>query len=193
MEATYSEPIARRTYLQLAYQYNYALSKSDRSTYDFSSLGGGYFDGVEPAYRSWGSYLALLQQPLGNYFDQSLSRYSEYKTHTQNIQLMIRMNQEKWRFNAGVQLQPQHSIYQQDYLGVHVDTVRNSFDWSPTIDFRYKFSPQSRPAERQRRQPGPASRLHPPHPRVLQWLPAEIHAVVDDLLPLRLRPQCHRQ
>ena len=56
---------------------------------------------------------------------------------------MIRMNQEKWRFNAGVQLQPQHSIYQQDYLGVHVDTVRNSFDWSPTIDFRYKFSPQS--------------------------------------------------
>ena len=143
VEATYSEPIARRTYLQLAYQYNYALSKSDRSTYDFSSLGGGYFDGVEPAYRSWGSYLALLQQPLGSYFDQSLSRYSEYKTHTQNIQLMIRMNQEKWRFNAGVQLQPQHSIYQQDYLGVHVDTVRNSFDWSPTIDFRYKFSPQS--------------------------------------------------
>ena len=143
VEATYSEPIARRTYLQLAYQYNYALSKSDRSTYDFSSLGGGFFDGVEPAYRSWGSYLALLQQPLGSYFDQSLSRYSEYKTHTQNIQLMIRMNQEKWRFNAGVQLQPQHSIYQQDYLGVHVDTVRNSFDWSPTIDFRYKFSPQS--------------------------------------------------
>ena len=89
VEATYSEPIARRTYLQLAYQYNYALSKSDRSTYDFSSLGGGYFDGVEPAYRSWGSYLALLQQPLGSYFDQSLSRYSEYKTHTQNIQLMI--------------------------------------------------------------------------------------------------------
>ena len=31
----------------------------------------------------------------------------------------------------------------QDYLGVHVDTARTVFNWSPTFDFRYKFSEQS--------------------------------------------------
>lgn len=143
VEATYSEPIAHRTYLQLGYQYKYAMSKSDRSTYDFSSLGGGFFSGVEPAYRSWGNYLGLIDAPLDGYFDQNLSRYSEYKTYTHNVQLMIRMNLTKWRLNAGVQLQPQHSLYQQDYLGVHVDTTRNTFNWSPTLDLRYKFSEQS--------------------------------------------------
>ena len=39
--------------------------------------------------------------------------------------------------------QPQHSTYMQDYLGVHVDTARTVFNWSPTFDFRYKFSEQS--------------------------------------------------
>ncbi len=143
VEATYSEPLASRTYLQLSYQYSYGFNKSDRSTYDFSRLGSGFFGSVVPDYRSWGSYLALLQSPLEDYFDQNLSRYSEYRTHTQNIQLMIRTSRAHFRFNAGVQLQPQHSIYQQDYLGVHVDTVRNTFNWSPTLDLRYKFSQQS--------------------------------------------------
>lgn len=143
LEATYSEPIAHRTYLQLSYQYSYGFNKSERSTYDFSSLGADAFGQVVPAYRAWGSYLGLLTEPMEDYFDQRLSRHSEYKTYTHDVRLMFRTNQTKWRLNAGVLFQPQHSVYQQDYLGVHVDTVRNSFNWSPTLDFRYKFSKQS--------------------------------------------------
>ncbi|MCR5076529.1 MAG: outer membrane beta-barrel protein [Prevotella sp.] len=142
-QATYSEPIARRTYLQFSYQFKYGFSKSDRDTYDLSSLPSGTFAGVQPAYRSWGSYLGLLTSPLDGYLDNDLSRYSEYRTYTHDMQVMLRMNHEKWRMNVGVMLQPQHTTYMQDYLGVHVDTARTVVNWSPTFDFRYRFNEQS--------------------------------------------------
>lgn len=85
----------------------------------------------------------MLPNQIDNYFDQDLSRYSEYKNYTQNIQLMLRMNRTKWRLNVGAMLQPQHSSYMQDYLGIHVDTTRNVVNWSPTFDFRYKFNNRS--------------------------------------------------
>ncbi len=143
VQATYSEPIAPKTYLQFSYKYKYSFTKSDRSTYDFSNLPAGTFGDITPAYRSWGNYLSLLPEGLDTYFDQDLSRYSEYRNYTQEIQAMLRMNQTKWRLNVGVMVQPQHSSYMQDYLGVHVDTTRNVVNWSPTFDFRYRFNKQS--------------------------------------------------
>lgn len=143
LQATYSEPIAKKTYLQLSYRWKYSFTKSDRSTYDFSDLPAGVFGDITPAYRSWDNYLSLLPNSLDTYFDQSLSRYSEYKNYTQEVRLMLRMNRDKWRLNVGAMVQPQHSSYMQDYLGVHVDTTRNVVNWSPTLDFRYKFNQQS--------------------------------------------------
>lgn len=140
LRATYSEPIARKTYLQLSYQMKYSQTKSDRSTYDFSNLGEDFFSSVSPAYRSWGNYTSLLDNPIDYYLDDDLSRYSKYQTWTHEIQLMFRMNREKYRLNAGIMLQPQRSHYIQDYQGVHVDTTRTVFNWSPTLDFRYRFS-----------------------------------------------------
>lgn len=143
VQATYSEPIATKTYLQFSYKYKYSFTKSDRSTYDFSDLASGTFGGITPAYRSWNNYLSLLPNSLDTYFDQDLSRYSEYRNYTQEIRAMLRMNRTKWRLNAGVMIQPLHSTYMQDYLGVHVDTTRNVVNWSPTLDFRYRFNKQS--------------------------------------------------
>ncbi len=143
LQATYSEPIARKTYLQFSYKYKYSFTKSDRSTYDFSTLPSGTFSGITPAYRSWDNYLSLVPGQMDDYFDQDLSRYSEYRVYTNEASVMLRMNRNKWRLNAGVMVQPQHSSYMQDYLGVHVDTTRNVVNWSPTFDFRYKFSDQS--------------------------------------------------
>lgn len=143
LQATYSEPIAPKTYLQFSYQFKYSFTKSDRDTYDLSSLSSGFFNGITPAYRAWDSYLGLLTNPLDSYLDNDLSRYSEYRTYTHDMQMMLRMNHEKWRMNIGVMLQPQRSNYMQDYLGVHVDTIRTVLNWSPTFDFRYKFNEQS--------------------------------------------------
>ncbi len=140
LQATYSEPIALKTYLQFSYQFKYSQSTSDRSTYDFSNLGENFFGSITPEYRDWGSYIGMLSNPLESYLDDDLSRYSKYQNWTQDIQLMFRMNRDKFRLNAGVMLQPQRSHYIQDYQGVHVDTTRTVFNWSPTFDFRYRFS-----------------------------------------------------
>ncbi len=140
LQATYSEPLFKGGYLQFSYKFKYSYSKSDRNTYDFSNLGEDFFSGVTARYRSWGSYLSLLDNDYTYYRDADLSRYSEYKNYVHEIQIMFRMIREKYRLNAGVMLQPQHSSYVQDYQGVSVDTTRNVFNMSPTFDFRYRFS-----------------------------------------------------
>ncbi len=140
LQTTYSEPLWKGTFLQLRYQFKYSYSKSDRSTYDFSNLGEDFFSGVRAGYRSWGGYLDRLEHPYTDYLDTNLSRFSEYKNYTHNIELMFRMIRTKWQLNAGVMMQPQRSHYVQNYQGVNVDTTRNVTNFTPTLDFRYKFN-----------------------------------------------------
>lgn len=140
LQATYSEPLWKGTFLQLRYRFGYSYSKSDRSTYDFSNLGEDFFSGVVGGYRLWDSYLTRLENPITYYRDDNLSRYSEYKNYSHIMEVMFRMIRSKYQLNAGVMFQPQHSNYVQNYQGVAVDTTRNVFNVSPTLDFRYRFS-----------------------------------------------------
>lgn len=139
-QATYSEPLWRRTYLQFSYQFQYSYSKSDRSTYDFSDVGSDLFSGMGMRYRSWNSFLSLLPNSYEDYKDDDLSRFSEYKNYTQEMQVMFRMIRDKYNMNVGVMVQPQKSHYLQNYQGIKVDTVRTVTNFSPTFDFRYRFS-----------------------------------------------------
>lgn len=140
VQGTYSEPLWRATFLQFRYRFTYSYSKSDRSTYDFSNLGEDFFAGLTPVYRSWDSYLNRLANPYTDYLDSDLSRYSEYKNYTHMLELMFRMIRQKWQLNAGVMLQPQISHYIQNYQGVSVDTTRTVTNFTPTLDFRYRFN-----------------------------------------------------
>lgn len=140
LQATYSEPLWKGAFLQLSYKFNYSFSKSDQNTYDFSNLGEDFFSGLSPEYRGWDKYLARLNNPYESYLDTRLSRYSEYKNRTHDIELTFRMIGEKYNFNVGVLLQPQHSNFVQDYLGVLKDTARTVTNITPTLDFRYRFS-----------------------------------------------------
>ncbi len=144
LQTTYSEPLWRGTFLQMSYKFNYSYSKSDRATYDFSNLGEDFFSGLTPHYRDWNSWLSRLDRPYTEYEDESLSRYSEYRNYTHDIDLMFRMLRPKYQLNVGVKLQPQTSKFIQDYQGVYTDTVRNVTNITPTFDFRYRFSDVSR-------------------------------------------------
>ena len=53
---------------------------------------------------------------------------------------MLRVIREKYNFNVGVMLQPQKTRFIQRYQGVSTDTVRNVLNFTPTLDFRYRFS-----------------------------------------------------
>lgn len=140
LQATYSEPIFKAMFLQFSYKFTYKYNKSDRSTYDFSNLGENFFDGIVPEYRGWGSYLSILNEPMDYYIDDELSRYSEYKNYIHELKLMLRIIREKYRFNAGIMVQPQQTRFIQEYQGVNTDTTRNVVNVTPTLDFRYRFS-----------------------------------------------------
>lgn len=141
--ATYSEPLWRGAHLQASYELRYSQNKSDRKTYDFSRLAANPFAGVVPEYRDWDSWLGSVYDAMDQYLDDSLSRFSEYKNYTHNLRLMLRYKQEKYDYNVGLLVQPQHSNYIQDFRGVYVDTVRNVTNLTPTFDFHYNFSEQS--------------------------------------------------
>ena len=136
---TYSEPLFRQVYLQFIYQFRYDYTKSDRSTYDFSNALSPIIGGWTPEYRSWDAYLAPYQ-PIDAYLDNDLSRFSEYKNYTHNIELMLRVVRKTFNLNVGVRLIPQKSHYIQDYQGLHSDTTRTVTNFTPTLDFRWKRS-----------------------------------------------------
>lgn len=140
IRATYSEPIFRQVYLQFSYQYQYSYTKSDRATYDFSTFPADFF-GVKPLYRGWDDYLALLGgNPLENFRDDKLSRFSEYRNYNHTAEMMLRVVRKAYNLNIGFQVMPQRSHFTQDYQGVHTDTVRTVTNVAPTADFRWKIS-----------------------------------------------------
>ena len=139
-QVTYSEPLWKATFLQLSYKFTYSYSKSDRSTYRFDDYS---FDGITPVFRTWGSYLDRVGSNWEDTKDDYLSKYSEYKNYTHDIQVMMRFIRSKYNLNFGVMVQPQHSIFEQKYMGTDTIATRNVTNISPTLDFRYRFSKMS--------------------------------------------------
>ena len=143
LQGTYSEPLWRATFLQFSYKFNYSYSRSNRSTYDFSNLGENFFADLMPVYGGWVTYLerlAMLGKTFDYYYDQDLSRFSEYQNYTHDIEVMFRMIRDKYNLSAGVLLRPQKSHFKQEYQGHKTDTVRTVTNFTPTVDFRYRFS-----------------------------------------------------
>ena len=143
LSTTYSEPLWKGAHLQFNYELRYSQNKSDRQTYDFSQLPENPFAGIVPEYREWDPWLSTVYSEMDSYFDKNLSRFSEYKNYTHNLRLTLRHKEEKYDYNIGFLVQPQHSNFIQDYRGIYVDTIRNVTNLTPTLDFHYKFSDQS--------------------------------------------------
>ena len=155
LQATYSEPLTRRMFLQFNYQFRYRYNKSDRSTYDFSSnnplmMGtifgpnqpGSLLDAWNERYGGWDSYFTPLGHPVEYYESESLSRFSEYKNYIHDLRVTLRVIQEKYQLNIGVLMQPQRTHFVQRYYGHDADTVRNVLNVAPTMTFRYRWNRQ---------------------------------------------------
>lgn len=127
-QLTYSEPIAKATFLQFSYQFQYMYSKSDRKTYDLQSYG-----------NDWGVNLPLPDDYDTHEVD-SLGRYAEYRYYNHDASVALRFIREKWQLSSGISLQPQHTVLSYKRGDYMVDTTRNVFNFAPNIDFRYRFS-----------------------------------------------------
>ena len=142
---TYSEPIARATFLQFSYNFQYRYTKSDRSTYDFWSLTDPTrrydMSGLSLGYREWGPmFSALRPHSYEEFLDEDQSRFSQYKNYIHTGEIMLRVVREKYNFNVGVQIIPQSSEFTYRYMGLDTITKRNVMNWSPTANLRWKLS-----------------------------------------------------
>lgn len=126
-QLTYSEPIARATFLQFSYQFQYKYSESDKSTFDLRS------------FKDWD---LSSQLPTG-YEDHkvdSLGKYAEYRYYNHDASVSLRFIREKYQLTAGVSFQPQHSILSYKKGDYMIDTTRNVFNFAPNLDLRFRFS-----------------------------------------------------
>lgn len=142
VQATYSEPIAKATFLQFSYQFEYRYTKNDRFTYDFwKSAADPDMSGLWPGYRQWESVFgALGDRSYQSYLDEELSRFSQYKNYVHTGEVMLRIVRQAYNFNVGVQLLPQTSEFTYRYLKTDTVTTRSVVNWSPTANFRWKLS-----------------------------------------------------
>ena len=135
IQTTYSEPISTGTYLQFSYQFQYSKQNSDRATYDINN-------------DTWGN---PWDQPVWIYEDNQkvlndkLSTNSYYYNLDQTAQIQFRKNatDQSYNFTVGLSVLPQYSKMNYTGMGV-VDTLleRTVFNWTPTVQFRYRVTRQ---------------------------------------------------
>ncbi len=125
-QVTYSEPIAKNTFLQFSYQFQYGLNKNDRKTYNLNDFPWSLGDALPMGYM--------------NAEVDSLSKYAEYRTYSHQGSVTLRFNREKYQLSAGLDLQPQHTVLSYKRGDYMIDTTRNVFNFAPNVDFRYRFS-----------------------------------------------------
>lgn len=125
-QVTYSEPIARATFLQFSYQFQYKYSESDKTTYDLQNLQWGLGDPLPSGYER-------------NEVD-SLGKYAEYRYYNHDASVSLRFIREKYQLSAGMSFQPQSSKLSYKKGDYMIDTTRSVFNFAPNIDFRYRFS-----------------------------------------------------
>jgi len=136
-QLTYSEPLARTTFLQFSYQFQYRYNKSDKSTYDLDRTLGGNpgFDEI----------VNQITRPLGsNGADDKLnaeqSKFAEYRYYNHDAMVGLRFIRPNYQLSAGLSFQPQHTNLSYEKGTVKIDTARNVFNFAPNIDLRVHFS-----------------------------------------------------
>lgn len=129
----WSEPLWKATFLQLSYQFSYRYNDNDRSTYN-----------LPDALDNWGLTNWILPDDYENYRSDSLSRFATYENLNHDITAQLRIVRDKYNMNVGFSLLPQHS--KMHYRGQNIsDTLvtRTVFNFTPTMNFRYRWSKQT--------------------------------------------------
>lgn len=123
MQLVYVEPLPWRHFLQLRYSYQYRVNNSDRFVYDWDKE---------------------LEEFAPDFDEDSSNRFeNQYSNHLVN--LAIRTSQKKYNYNIGVDFEPQKSVSHSLLSDAPEDQLERSvMNFSPTVNFRYKFSKRTR-------------------------------------------------
>lgn len=126
-QVTYSEPIAKATFLQFSYQFQYKYSKSDKTTFDLLD------------YPDWAIGGALPSEYESHAVD-SLSKNAEYRYYNHDASVGLRFIRPKYQLNVGMSFQPQNSTLSYKKGDYMIDTTRTVFNFAPNMDLRFRFS-----------------------------------------------------
>lgn len=126
-QVTYSEPIAKATFLQFSYQFQYKYSKSDKTTFDLLD------------YPDWATGGALPSGYESHAVD-SLSKNAEYRYYNHDASVGLRFIRPKYQLNVGMSFQPQNSTLSYKKGDYMIDTTRTVFNFAPNMDLRFRFS-----------------------------------------------------
>lgn len=153
LQATYSEPIAERTYLQFSYRFNYSYSRSDRKAGIFDSYDPTTYTSIQNAleknrYDVAGALDELLRHNIvPDYNDEEaikLSQFSEYRNFNHAATISFRKVTDYYNFSVGLDFLPQHSTLNYKYMGKQYDEIKRTvYNFAPSVDFRYNFDKQT--------------------------------------------------
>ncbi|MBR5159607.1 MAG: TonB-dependent receptor [Bacteroidaceae bacterium] len=130
----WSEPIdSGRGNLQLSYQIQVNNRNQNRETYVF------WGDDFNNWYETWN-----LPAELQPYRDDRLSRSATNVSRNHTLTLQFRYNFVNSNINIGVNFMPQYTGMDNfQYMGKVIgDTSRVVYNWSPSINYRYRFDRQ---------------------------------------------------
>lgn len=139
---SYSEPLGNNWFAEGRYEYSHRYQDSDRSLFNLEQ----YDEGNSP----WGNYGEAINifgtvpsdaDLLMKVRDDYNSQYATYTYNDHNVNVGVRYNTKEIRFNAGVDLKPQHTKMEYTRPG-QIDTVvtRDVFNWAPNVRLRYRFN-----------------------------------------------------
>ncbi len=139
---SYAEPLGNNWFAEARYEYSHRYTDSDRSLYNLEEYNGGN--------SPWGNYSEAINifgtvptdaDLLMMVRDDYNSQYATYTYNDQNINVGVRYNTKEIRFNAGVDLKPQHTKMEYTRPG-QIDTIvtRDVFNWAPNVRLRYRFN-----------------------------------------------------
>lgn len=111
--ASYTEPLGKNFFMELAYRYRYSKSKSEKEAYNYNDVTG-----------AWDLY------------DSTYSNSFENTFINQQAEINIRKNEEKYSYVVGFNVQPAYT----ESLGGVTDISRNVVNYSPSAQFDYRFS-----------------------------------------------------
>ena len=130
---SYSEPIATGQFLQFSYNYSYRFNDRDRTV-------ASIFDpAVEHHFLGIDNYDGHLDWATP---DTAQCNYTENRYQNHDLRLQYRLINSKVRLNIGFNLQPQVNSVDYTKGWKHYDVSRTVVNWSPTVNFRYRFSRQ---------------------------------------------------
>jgi hypothetical protein len=111
--ASYTEPLGKNFFMELAYQYRYRLNKSDKEAYNYNSLTNSY-----------------------NLKDSVYSNSFENTFINQTVEANLRKTGEKYNYVVGFNVQPSTTRS----IGSNRDLSRSVVNFAPMAMFEYEFS-----------------------------------------------------